>query len=86
MDTFQCETYCCSESTIPLIVYKEITVQKSKGVSIGIRKSWYTVFVTITGKHTWTQTGTELVALSRANKRNKLPNGMMIPMMSLLKT
>ena len=86
MDTFQCETYCCSESTIQLIVCKEITVQKSKGVSIGIRKSWYTVFVTITGNHTRTQTGTDLVALSRSTKTNNLLYGMMIPMVSLLKT
>ena len=62
MDDFQCENYGCYTRNTLIRVWKEITIHKLQGVSIGPGEDWDVAFVTLPAKHTNTHPGMELMA------------------------
>jgi hypothetical protein len=40
VDVFSCESYCCTMDTLPLRVYKAISIHKCQGISVGPGKQW----------------------------------------------
>ena len=43
--TDRCDFCCCSMTTIPLRIYKAITIYKSQGITVGPGKVWENVMV-----------------------------------------
>ena len=63
--TIRCDKKCCIVTSIPLRVFKAITIHKAEGMSIGPGKPFESVIISLPEKGERTHPGSELVAFSR---------------------